>query len=412
MLQISSKLSISAPASDGGIDSRELTLIVGHLKTGDFAAALENVKRLQKDHPDDARLLVLEGVAQIGGNERDLAAATFSRAIELDPQTVDARLNLAQLRRQEGEFDAAKTLLETVVALRPGHYLAMLDLASLAGRAGDVNLQANWLERAVAAQPNLPALRLQLALFYLGHQQAQKALEAVQPALEGNPDSIEFLGIAGQAQLQSGQIDEAVATFERLAKLPPESAEAYFLLARAYGLAGKHQEMQAQLNRALELDPDHLPSQVALVRFLVLNGKEEEAGTHMQALKAAHPDNPDVLAQEGWMQLREGHAEEAAKTLKVAFDRSGPGVSREIVGLPRAGALAGPALGGERGCSQELGGKQSEGYSNAPCAWPSLYAARPSRRCDQGLSGRGGRDAEQRPRPQQSGMAPSKDGAR
>lgn len=325
-----------SPASDtsgtgGGIDPREVTLIVGHLKTGDFAAALENVKRLQKDHPDNVQLLVLEGVAHMGANEKDLADAAFSRAIELDPRSADARMNLAQLRVGEGKLDAAKALLEEVVAQHPDHYLAMLELASIAGRSGDVTQQASWLERAVAAQPNVPALRLQLALLYLGHQRAQKALETAQPALDRNPDSIEFLGVVGQAQLQSGKADEAISTFERLAKLPPESAEAHFLLARAYGLAGKHAQMQSELNRALELDPNHLPSQVALVRFLALDGKGEEAGKRMQALKAAHPDNLEVLAQEGWMQLREGHADEAAKTLQAAVDRAGPGVSREIV---------------------------------------------------------------------------------
>jgi putative PEP-CTERM system TPR-repeat lipoprotein len=319
------------PATGSGIDGRELTLIVGYLKTGDFSAALENIKRIQKDHPDEVRLLVLEGVAHMGAGNKDLAAAAFARAIELDPGTIDARLNLAQLRTREGKPDVARALLEEVVAQHPDHYLAMLELASLASRAGDISGQANWLERAVAAQPKLPTLRLQLALFYLGHQRAQKALEAALPALEQNPVSIEFLGIVGQAQLQAGKTDEAIATFERLVKVPPESAEAHFLLARAYGLAGKHEQMQSQLNRALELDPAHFPSQVALVRFLVLEGKGQEAEKRMQALKAAHPDSLEVLAQEGWLQLREGRADEAVKTLQAVFDRSGSGVSREVV---------------------------------------------------------------------------------
>jgi putative PEP-CTERM system TPR-repeat lipoprotein len=204
-------------------------------------------------------------------------------------------------------------------------------LSSLAGQAGDVESQANWLERAVTAQPNLPALRLQLALFNLGHQRVQKALETAQEGLQQNPDSVEFLGIVGQAQLQTGETDAAVSTFERLAKMPPESAEAHFLLARAYGLAGKHDQMRSELTQALEIDPEHFPSQVALVRFLALAGKTEEATQRMQALKEAHPDSVDVMAQEGWLLLRQGRAEEAVKVLKAAFDRAGSGVSRDVV---------------------------------------------------------------------------------
>ncbi len=319
------------PTSGETIDGREMTLIVGLLKTGDFPAALENIKRLQKDHPDEARLLVLEGIAHMGGGNQDAAAAAFTRAIDLDPSSVDARLNLAQLRIREGQTDIAKTLLEEVVNRRPDHYAAMLELASLASQAADVDGQAKWLERAVAAKPDLPVLRLQLALFNLGHQRIQKALETAQVGLQQNPDSIEFLGIVGQAQLQAGNAEAAVSTFEKLAKTPPESAEAHFLLARAYGLAGKHDKMQAQLERALEIDPDHLPSQVALVRFLALDGQGEAAAKQMQALKQAHPDSVEILAQEGWLQLHEGHAEEAARTLQAVVDRSASGASRDIV---------------------------------------------------------------------------------
>src|SRR3546814_10620015 len=86
-----------------------------------------------------------------------------------------------------------------------------------------------------------------------------------------------------------------------------------------------------RLTRALEIDPDHLPSQVSLVRFLVLDGKLEEAEERLQALKSAHPDNLEVLAQEGWMRLQEGRSDEAAKFLQAAIDRSGPGVSRDLV---------------------------------------------------------------------------------
>src|SRR3546814_13895254 len=98
------------PESDGGgdVDPSEITLIVSQLRTGDFDSALENVRRLQKDHPDNARLLVLAGIAHLGREEKELAETAFSRAVELDPGSADARLNLARLRTQEGDLNAAK----------------------------------------------------------------------------------------------------------------------------------------------------------------------------------------------------------------------------------------------------------------------------------------------------------------
>ena len=313
------------------IDGREIGLVVGQLRISDYSAALENLARLQKENPEDARLFVLSGIAHIGLNEKDLAEAAFSRAVELDPAAADARINLAQLKVSNGDLDAAKGLLEQVLAQHPNHYPAMLELASLAGRKGDVKLQASWLEKAVAAQPALPGPRRALALLYLNTQRPLKALETAQPALAADPNSVEFLGIVGQSELQAGKTEELIRTFQRLINVAPQTVEAHFLLARAYGLAGKHREMQAALTKALDIDPDHLPSQIAMVRFLVLDGQVGEAETRLQALKKAHPDNAEIMAQEGWMRLQEGKAEEAAKTLQEALNCSGPAAGRELV---------------------------------------------------------------------------------
>ena len=313
------------------IDAREISLVVGQLRISDYAGALENLARLQNENPENARLYVLAGIAHMGLGEKDLAEAAFSRAVELDPMAADARLNLAQLKVTNGDFEAAKGLLEQVLAQQSNHYPAMLELASLAGRKGDVKLQASWLEKAVAAQPALTGPRRALALLYLNTQQPLKALETAQPALEADPNSVDFLGIVGQSELQAGKTEESIKTFQRLVNVAPQTVEAYFLLARAYGLAEKHREMQAALTKALEIDPNHLPSQVALVRFFVLDGQSGEAEKRLQALKKAHPDNAEVMAQEGWMRLREGKAEEAAKSLQQALDRAGPAANRELV---------------------------------------------------------------------------------
>ncbi|WP_193369788.1 XrtA/PEP-CTERM system TPR-repeat protein PrsT [Pelagibius marinus] len=314
-----------------GTEPNEVALILGLLRAGEFDLALENAQRLLENEPDSPRLLVLTGLAHLGRSEKELAEKAFSRAVDLDPASTDATLNLARLKAQDGDLETAETLLQGLVARQPDNYLAMLDLSSLAGQSGNVRAQADWLERAVAAQPTLPTPRLRLALLYLHNQAALKALEAAEPGLAQNPDSREFLGVVGQAQLQAGQTDEAISTFGRLVELAPEAVEAHYLLARAYGLAGKHAEMKSQLNRALEIDPKHLPSQVALVRFLVLDGELEQARREMAELKAAHPDNPEVLAQEGWMDLRQGDAGAAARLLQAALDRSGLQASRDLV---------------------------------------------------------------------------------
>lgn len=314
-----------------GVERGEIALILGLLRAGQFDLALENVQRLLKDDPDNARLLVLAGLAHLGRSDEGPAEKAFSRAVELDPASIDGRLNLARLKSRNGDLEAARKLLEEVIARQPDHVLALMDLASLAQQSGDVMGQAKWLEKAVAAQPTLPTPRLRLALLYLGHQAAHKALETAQPGLAQDPDSVEFLGVVGQAQLETGESDAAISTFERLVEVTPEAVEAHFLLARAYGLTGRHEDMENQLKRALELDPNHLPSQISLVRFLALDGKTDEARQRMQALKAAHPDNPAVLAQEGWMSLRQGNAGEAAELLQAAVDRSGPRTSRDLV---------------------------------------------------------------------------------
>ena len=98
----------------------------------------------------------------MGAGEKDKAATAFTRAIELDQKTVDARLNLAQIRVGEGKPDEARTLLEEVVNQHPDHYLAMLQLASLAEHTGDVAGQASWL--AMINPTRKPAMPQNIAM--------------------------------------------------------------------------------------------------------------------------------------------------------------------------------------------------------------------------------------------------------
>ena len=106
---------------------------------------------------------VTQAGVEVTGFESDKARALLSRAIQLDPKIVSARMSLARLLVRLKDVPAAEARLKEVLAIEPQNQAARLTLSELAWSRGDKELARKWLEEAVSVQPSAVAARLRLA---------------------------------------------------------------------------------------------------------------------------------------------------------------------------------------------------------------------------------------------------------
>jgi tetratricopeptide (TPR) repeat protein len=103
-----------------------------------------------------------------------------------------------------------------------------------------------------------------------------KAREAAIGGLEGAPDDVELLRLAGRAGVEVGS-DDAVDRLRRISELQPESAEAWRDLADALAAEGRTEDASEAFRKVLEIEPEDEVALTALGHTAFQAGKGDDA---------------------------------------------------------------------------------------------------------------------------------------
>jgi tetratricopeptide (TPR) repeat protein len=121
---------------------------------------------------------------------RDDAIEAYDRALQVDPQKIDALLNCGTLYYEDGNLEKASEYFERAIALDADNALAQFNLGSVLDEMGEVEAARQHLRLAVRLQPDYPDAQYNLAFVCekLGafseareHWQAYLRLEPVGP---------------------------------------------------------------------------------------------------------------------------------------------------------------------------------------------------------------------------------------
>ena len=103
-----------------------------------------------------------------------------------------------------------------------------------------------------------------------------RAHEAAIGGLDGAPDDVELLRLAGRAGVEVGS-DDAVDRLRKVTELQPESAEAWRDLADALAAEGRTEEASEAFRKVLEIEPEDEVALTALGHTAFQEGKRDDA---------------------------------------------------------------------------------------------------------------------------------------
>ncbi|MCP5368076.1 MAG: PEP-CTERM system TPR-repeat protein PrsT [Hyphomicrobiales bacterium] len=301
---------------DPTLDQATYALFTTYMRQKQYDKALEIAAKVKAEKPDRSIGHSMEGVVMSAKGDAAASRAAFNRALEVDPKSIDARVNLAALEVRAGDVDAARKQLEAAQEHYPDNLQVMLRLAAVEGRAGKMDKAGDWLEKAVKAHPDALAPRVLLARLYVATRQPDKALAVTRPAIEANPDNPALLKVTGQAHMTANRPRDAAVVFRKLATQEPKSLEAHFLLAGAYRVTGNDVRYMEELNAILALDPDNKLARLALIRAKMDQGHLAEARQDLAKVKEANPDLPPVYELEGRLLVAEKRYDDAVAAFR------------------------------------------------------------------------------------------------
>ena len=217
------------------------------------------------------------------------AMQEFERAVELDSTFALAHAQLALAHAQKVFFwvDASQR---------------QRDLATSA------------VERAVRVGPESPDVQLALGLYHFWlHRDPQRALEAIDRAEEGLPNSQSVLEARAAVYELQGRFEEAIDVYLEALEISPRDASIHTNLAHNNWVLRRYDQAEAHAERAMTLAPDRFWPRLYKV-FIIWSdrGANEETEAILEALPH---DNPWVRWGRYWQRMLQDRYVEAIDVL-------------------------------------------------------------------------------------------------
>jgi len=105
----------------------------------------------------------------------------------------------------------------------------------------------------------------------------------------------------GNALLQKGDADQAIAQFQQALAAQPGLAAAHFQLGNVLLGKGRIDDAVAQYQKALATQPDFVDAHLNLASALLQKGRVQEVVAHCRAALKLQPDNLQTLSNLAWV---------------------------------------------------------------------------------------------------------------
>jgi Flp pilus assembly protein TadD len=149
----------TANAADKPTPAHDAAAFNKLLETGQAATALQGIEAALSDHPRDAQLRFLKGVALMQQQRASEAIEVFLRLTEEFPELAEPYNNLAVLYASKSELGKARAALEMAIRAAPDFAVAHENLGDLY-----LDIAASSYARAAKLEPGSQSVQRKLKL--------------------------------------------------------------------------------------------------------------------------------------------------------------------------------------------------------------------------------------------------------
>jgi tetratricopeptide (TPR) repeat protein len=159
------------------------------------------------------------------------AVRDFRRALELDPDNVDAHVALAASLTRLGKLDEAHAHLARAIELAPQDQHAHEGLGNLLAEQGRFPAAADCFREAVRIDPELASAHFRLGVVLTDLGNLDEGIEHLADAVRLEPDDSRAVCSLGLALCRHGELHQAAIQYRRALELDPHSRVALLELA-------------------------------------------------------------------------------------------------------------------------------------------------------------------------------------
>ena len=225
------------------------------------------------------------------------AKGILESELKLNPN--DPLLNAYQAALQidsemEGQRNAARVKLETILSRMPNSSFVRLHLGRAYLRAGDLVKAEKQLERSVTLDPNYAPGWIALAESDLLAGRPSAAHDRLQALLQRTPGYTPALILQAKASLARKRPAEAEASLTKILEQDPNDLEAILTLAGAQNSLQNDKEVVTLLDKAQKLAPKDVRPVLMKAQWDAAGGRASAALKTLQRSRATFPNNSEI----------------------------------------------------------------------------------------------------------------------
>lgn len=256
--------------------------------------------------------------AFIAENRSSEALGQYEAAIALAPHDVRLKVEGAHLYAGRGQFQEALALLQKIPPSRLPPEAIPVEAASLLALGKNIDTR-----KLAELARSSPSAELDLAEVFLNANLPDAALHSLEFTAENlKKRPARFYYLQGRALQATGRADAGLASIKEAVAADPNSADAYVALAEISAARNQHGDAVKELQKALAATPDN----VVVLRHLVVeatkSGDGQVALDAASALAVKSPDNPDDLYLAGAAMLQQNSSGASAVLEKYVVLRT------------------------------------------------------------------------------------------
>ncbi len=264
-----------------------------HMGLEQEGSAIRQLEAGEEMFPEDARFPYYLGRLNLQRGTLYEARRAFETAVELDPDLLDARADLATLYwRLDSDATQAADQIRAIVE-RPDLIEAPIaaQVAEFYRQTGALELSQEWNEEALRLDPNYWEARLALSRLFLQQNRTSQALRLLERARDEGIQDLRLSGYLAEAYRQNEQFDRAIDEINSVISQRPDDRDFIYTRGRIYFDQGNYATAREDFNYAYQLDPRFHEANFFVGRTSLAEGDYTTAARIFRHVLDYQPDN-------------------------------------------------------------------------------------------------------------------------
>lgn len=289
-----------------------------------YLPALKLLNQLEKDEPKNDSIQYFKCLGYIGTGNYDQAKSSITKAIELNPRSVNSRVLLSDIYFRERSFDLAEKQAGEALKIQPGNIRARLIRSQTYLAMRKIDLSAADIGVIIKTMPDNPIGYYRMGILKSALKEYDSALTYFEKAYSKNTKRLDVFIQLVRSYLIKGSHEKAHTLCKDQIRLYNDNKKlqgiVYNLQATVFLAQNNPDKAKAALDTAITLFPEYTKTYETLARIYLFEKNKEKAVEQYMIMIEKAPKNLSPYMILGMIYEGEKNYEKAAELYEKVLE--------------------------------------------------------------------------------------------